>query len=378
MKANRSGSQQPQAAASDGVRLIVFDFDQTLSVVHVFKTLAGWSKDAHFQVPRPHATTERGQVRRISEISLLEPYKSERGGFATVAFGGEARIDQLRDMLERLQARDVNLVICTKGLVGAVRKCLSDIGLLSFFSEVYGNVGNNYGETTYDQDLARSRPTTRERQFLSAPDRGAWKSKDKLVFQLASRAGLSRDQAVLVEDDAEEIRRANGICRTMWVKEAAGMTSRHINGLLQLVEGGRQPGSRGEDMPFARSSDSRISGISGRFEARHRDVSSRDRETESAHRKFERPAEEAPGNASMMSEGNSRLEGSSRMELEFSRLSLDDDCRPAQLPPVTQGRRSKPCVDSVSKASRPPARPSSRGNHSRRSALQAAGSRLLT
>jgi hypothetical protein len=164
MKATRT---QQTHAASDAVRLIVFDFDQTLSVIHVFKTLAGWSKDVHLQVPKPHATTERGQVLRISELSRIEPYKRQVGGFATVALGGEARVELLREMLERLQAREVNLVICTKGLAGAVRKCLADVDLLSFFSEVYGNVGNNYGETPYDQELARIKPSSLEQQFMS-------------------------------------------------------------------------------------------------------------------------------------------------------------------------------------------------------------------
>ncbi|CAK0871134.1 unnamed protein product, partial [Prorocentrum cordatum] len=62
---------RPDAGASGAVRLIVFDFDQTLSVVHVFKSLAGWGdKQAEktMQVPRPFASTERGQVRRIREI----------------------------------------------------------------------------------------------------------------------------------------------------------------------------------------------------------------------------------------------------------------------------------------------------------------------
>lgn len=364
----------------DGVRLIVFDFDQTLSVIHVFKTLAGWSKDSYCQVPKPHATTERGQVRRLFELSQIEPFRSERGGFATVAFGGEARVQQLRELLERLKAREVDLVICTKGLVGTVRKCLTDLDLLSFFSEVYGNVGNNYGETPYDQELLRSKPSSKELQFVSPPEKAAWKSKDKLMVQLSNRAGLSRDQAVLVEDDAEEIRRASSVCRTLFVKEAAGMTPRHCAALLQLVEGGRRPPS-GEEKLFGasgRSSDSRFSRLSDpRLEARHRDASSRGSRPEANSRGLNdsrgsnRRFEDAPVDLS-----HSRLEGSSKLDLDISRLTLDDERRAPPRPPRDDGRRSKSCVDSaVSKVNRRSARPASRGSHSR--ALQAAGSRLM-
>lgn len=376
----------------DGVRLIVFDFDQTLSCIHVFKTLAGWSKEGGpCLVPKPHATTERGQVRRIFELSQIEPFRSEHGGFATVAFGGEARVQQLREMLERMQARDVDLVICTKGLVGTVRKCLQDIGLLGFFSEVYGNIGDNYGVTPYDQDVARAKPSSKELAYVSTPDKAAWKSKDKLILLLANRAGLSRDQAVLVEDDPEEIRRANLVCRTMFVKEAAGMTPRHCAALLQLVEGttsssSRRPPPSGEDQLFGasgRSQDSRFSRLSDpppRLEARQRADSSRGSRPEKPNSRgfndsggSNRRFEEAPGNVSSMD--GSRLEGSNRLDLgqELSKLTLEDDRRPP-VPPG--GRRSKSCADGgASKVPRRPSRPVSRGSHSR--ALQAAGSRLM-
>lgn len=371
MKANRP--QQPQEA-SDRVRLIVFDFDQTLSVFHVFKTLAGWSKDAHFQVPKPFAMTERGQVRRIGELSQQEPFRRD-GGFAMVAFGGEARLEVIRELLERLRAQGVTLVICTKGLAGAVRKCLSDVGLLGFFSEVYGNVGNNYGETPYDQELARVKLSSREAQFISTPERSSWKSKDKLIVRLANQAGLSREQAVLVEDDAEEIRRAGSVCRTLWVREAAGMTNRHCSALLQLAEGGQGSASGSEEVRLPRSSDSRFSGGPGRLEARLRDGSARGPDCYSKElnnsggpiRRFE----EAPGNMSL-SEGMSHMEQSRRLELEMARLSLDSDCIPAA---ASHGRRSKSCTDGVSKANRCPARPSSRGTNSRH--LQALGQRFL-
>lgn len=220
---------------------------------------------------------------------------------------------------------------------------------------------------------------------MSPPEKAAWKSKDKLMLQLANRAGLSRDQAVLVEDDAEEIRRASLVCRTLFIKEAAGMTPRHCAALLQLVEGGRRPPS-GEEKLFGasgRSSDSRFPRPSDpRLEARHREASSRGsrpgnssrglNDSRDSNRRFEC----APVDLST-SGADSRLEGSSKLDLDISRLTLDDDRRAAPpRPPRDDGRRSKSCVDSaVPKVNRRSARPVSRGSHSR--ALQAAGSRLM-
>ena len=61
--------------ARDFAPIVFFDFDFTLTVVHVFKSLAGWV-DAQvcmlamrgMVVSEPHALTERGQLRRLSEL----------------------------------------------------------------------------------------------------------------------------------------------------------------------------------------------------------------------------------------------------------------------------------------------------------------------
>merc|ERR1719191_333906 len=137
------------------------------------------------------------------------------------------------------------------------------------------------------------------------------------------------------------------------------MTSRHCAALLQLVEGGQCSASGSEDLRMPRSSDSRFSERGpGRFEVRHRDGSARGpdvyaRELSNSggpSRRFE----EAPGNVSAAD--SILMEGSSRLELEMSRLALEEDLCPGRL-------RSKSCTDG--KANRRPARPSSRGLYSR-------------
>lgn len=235
---------------SGGVRLFVFDFDQTLSVVHVFKTLAGWADgdnankggSKNFRVPAPFATSEEGQVTRIEELSDAEFH--EVGGFAQAAFGGELRVAKVRELLRGLKEEGgAELVICTKGLVGAVNKCLHDLDLLRYFGEVYGNVGDNYGMTPYDKRVSEAGILSAAgRQFLGNPEQAGWGTKDKLVKRLMKSRGLGHDQCVLVEDDPEEIRRAEPVCRTLLVKEAAGVTEEHLRELLRLASSGNGAG----------------------------------------------------------------------------------------------------------------------------------------
>lgn len=220
-----------------GVKLFVFDFDQTLSVGHVFKSLAGWvdsNSTKAFRVPAPFARTEVGQIRRIEELSEAE--FAEEGGFARVAFGGAGRVEAVDSLLQGLRAQRAEVVVCTKGLVGPVRKCLLDLGLLDYFDEVYGNVGDNYGTTPYDRKLAEGPPPSAEtKQLLGRQAQASWRAKDKLISVLMENRGLRHSQCVLIEDDPDEVRRADGVCRTLLVRDAAGVTSEDIGLLLRMA-----------------------------------------------------------------------------------------------------------------------------------------------
>jgi len=225
------------------LRLIVFDFDQTLSSAHVFKALSGWGGGAPskggFVVPKPFASSEEGQVRRIDELNQTKYLKT--GGFAIEAFGGEKRVKEVRDQLQALKERNVEMVICTKGLVGAVRKCLEDLDLQHYFTEVYGNVGDNYGSSPYDNDVAKMPEREDLRRLLGSSTQSNWQSKAKLIARLMQKDRLSNHQVVLVEDDPEEIRKASRVCQTLFVKEAKGMTLEHFKALHAMHDGKPMP-----------------------------------------------------------------------------------------------------------------------------------------
>lgn len=221
-----------------GLKLIVFDFDQTLSVYHVFKSLAGWAgrspkEHAGLKIPKPYATSEKGQMQRMAELDLAE-YR-DKGGFSTAAFGGEIRIQEVYRQLESLQQLEVKMMICTKGYIGVVKKILSDLKLLPFFEEVYGNAGTNYGQTPYDEEVGKMKDSVEIKRFLGKPAESSWRSKDKLIQKLRTRFGYAKEEVVLIEDDPEEVQKATNVGETVLVKEAKGMNREHFDMIRKLI-----------------------------------------------------------------------------------------------------------------------------------------------
>ncbi|CAE7444859.1 Nlrc5 [Symbiodinium microadriaticum] len=142
-----------KAGATEPVRFFMFDFDQTLTVFHVFKSLSGWKQEGVCaSIPKPHAMSELGQVARIDELSSGE--FATQGGFPCAAFGGSSRVEEVRRMLQSLQKEDAEMVICTKGFVGPVQLCLHALGLRSYFTQVYGHIGVTYGTSPFDKQAA--------------------------------------------------------------------------------------------------------------------------------------------------------------------------------------------------------------------------------
>lgn len=217
------------------MKLVVFDFDQTLTVYHVFKSLAGWDRTCALGVPAPYATTEQGQVRRILELNKSAEFS--RDGFATKAFGGESRVAEVRRQLASLQEANIELIVCTKGLIGTTRRILMDLNMIQFFGSVYGNAGETYGSAPYDQDTRCHDPRKLEPEIaevLGPSQHADWTTKKKLIERLMREKGLQRKEVVLVEDDPEEIRQASTVCQTLYVTEQAGMGAKEFENLRRL------------------------------------------------------------------------------------------------------------------------------------------------
>lgn len=219
--------------------LIMFDFDQTITVFHVFKTLAGW-QDAPGMAGRG-ASTELGQLRLIAELDREEAYASQ-GGFSKAALGGGDRLERLRWCFLELRKLGCTLVIATKGLVGPTRRVLRDTRLLEFFDEVYGRTDEAYEEccTDYDHTVGSAPPPTQEEmQLLSKTVNVDWDTKVSLLARLQAREHAGPDETFLVEDDEQEIHNCSSIAKTLFVSEARGMPDDHLVKLMSAARGGQ-------------------------------------------------------------------------------------------------------------------------------------------
>ena len=135
---------------------------------------------------------------------------------------------QLGSFFASLKASGVRLSIITKGNVGACRYLLEHEGLLQHFEQVFGMLGQFYGESDFDR--ANSEPSSLE----GSSDCELRESKANLIRSLMSRESLAVEGACLVEDDAQEIASVQGICCSVFVAERRGMTESEMNELRSL------------------------------------------------------------------------------------------------------------------------------------------------
>lgn len=214
------------------LRLAIFDFDQTLSQAHVFKTLAG--EDSSWKIPPPHAMTEIGQLVRIAELEASAEFCAQ-GGFVMSAFGGADRIARLQTFLRHLTGNGVECIICSRGLVGPVRKCLDICGLLQFFSRVYGNIASAYGFSQFDSHLPPNSPGN-DGRYLGSADDSSWSSKQVLVSRCMQERGLQHNDAVFIDDHPAEIESVQGVCPTIQVQPPHGVGQREFDLLLRMLQ----------------------------------------------------------------------------------------------------------------------------------------------
>uniref|UniRef100_A0A7S0G098 Uncharacterized protein n=1 Tax=Pyrodinium bahamense TaxID=73915 RepID=A0A7S0G098_9DINO len=232
----------PTQIEGKAVRLFVFDFDQTLSACHVFKALVGAGPLGLRRLRPPHTKTELGQVMRIFKSDQSGEFQAE-GGFAVAAFGGRDRVEKIRALLEDLKAVGAVLVVCTRGLRGTVCKVLSDLDMLTYFSQVYGVPPNHYGSDLYEQTLNTNTVEPHVASFLSDNQGIFLHDKGRLAAQLLQDWGLEKEHAVLIEDDSDEINLAKPFCRTLWVREAKGIDEHHCRTLRAMAAGRGRFGS---------------------------------------------------------------------------------------------------------------------------------------
>ena len=154
---------------------------------------------------------------------------------------------QLGAFFASLREAGTRLSIITKGNVGACRYLLEQEGLLQFFEQVFGMLGQFYGESDFDRANQESSP------LEGSSDCELRESKANLIRSLMSRESLSAEEACLVEDDPQEISSVKGICLSVFVSARRGMTATEMEELRRLSGAKVPEQSAAAKIPAART-----------------------------------------------------------------------------------------------------------------------------
>ncbi len=159
------------------LRIVFYDFDQTIPVIHIFKETNG-----------------AGDVSEKSDQFFVD------------AFGGEERIARLKKHFERLARAEVRCFIVSYGHTAVIKESLTRVGLIDFFKE--GTVIGRDSEAL--------------KRF-----RGA---KHKVISEEMVSGNIGHEEAIFVDDSKENIEKCveAGTCRTFHVHERRGLTEKNL------------------------------------------------------------------------------------------------------------------------------------------------------
>jgi len=158
-------------------RIVFYDFDQTLPVIHVFHETKG-----------------------------ADDVSGKNDQFFVDAFGGEERIARLKKHFERLAQAEVQCIIVSYGYTAVIKESLTRVGLIGFFIE-----GTIIGRDS--EALKRFR--------------GA---KHKVISEEMGSWNIGHKEAIFVDDSRENIEKCveARTCRTLHVHERRGLTEKDL------------------------------------------------------------------------------------------------------------------------------------------------------
>jgi len=164
--------------------LLVYDFDQTITVEHVFHTTVG--------------ENDVGALATTYDDDQIIGW-----------FGGAERVQELRQHFQTLKDTGVQLRILSFGFCGIINYCLNVAGLEGIFEE----------EHIFGQD---------SEELIEKQGQ-----KHALIEEWMNNMNLERKNVVFVDDDARNISAVNNtmFCLTVYVKERNGMTDKQMKQL---------------------------------------------------------------------------------------------------------------------------------------------------
>ena len=159
------------------LRIVFYDFDQTLPVIHIF-----------------HETKGAADVSKKDDQFFID------------AFGGEERIARLKKHFERLTQAGVQCSIISYGYTAVIKESLKRVGLIDFFKE----------------DAIFGRDSEALKRF-----RGA---KHKVISEEMGSGNIDHEEAIFVDDSKNNIDECveAGTCQTLHVHERRGLTEKDL------------------------------------------------------------------------------------------------------------------------------------------------------
>jgi len=184
--------------------LCIYDFDQTLTVVHAYNLVS--SKKAQ-------AATDHNNIEHMNDLQFIEKYVSDAE--ILTWFGDEKRREQLQKHLKFMKDANAECRVLTSNSADVVTKCLKVAGLYKYFKVVVG------------RENARLRDAKHKKSVLI----GYWRRQ----------TGLGYYEVIFVDDDKFQIRNANTdkVCMTVRVdvpRDGVGMNLVHMRSINRFVK----------------------------------------------------------------------------------------------------------------------------------------------
>eukprot|EP00756_Hemistasia_phaeocysticola_P006082 Hpha_TRINITY_DN13669_c0_g1::TRINITY_DN13669_c0_g1_i1::g.122449::m.122449 len=175
------------------LRLILYDFDLTLSCIHLYHTLNEY-------IPEESEPETQAQFTALQMAALKAHYSGEAG--VTAIFGGAKRQAELRETLGGLQRAGVQQGVVSHGMTEVVIAALKQAGLFQYFvPELI--VGA-------DHPIAM---------------RHGCRKHEVVVVLRGMAGGLDSTETLLVDDDVRNLLpcKATHACGTLWLWEREGL-----------------------------------------------------------------------------------------------------------------------------------------------------------
>jgi len=193
---DRSDSDEEKIQSDEPIKAVVFDFDQTISVIHFFSDLRGYTPDM--------------------QLRCLNEWSKEK---VLYGFGGEERLQLLVSLLKDLRAAKVEIYILSFGYKEVITEALERVNLLMYFDKnlIWGAA-----------EVKRFRSDT------GIPSQTKQRMIQKLIRE---KHNYSPGEVLFVDDDYRNLEQSNKtVCKTIHVSERQGMTKKEIEEVRKHIK----------------------------------------------------------------------------------------------------------------------------------------------